>query len=143
MILANYMVIDVIIFGLLVVGIFMLYNKLRRKRIWVVEDSVQDMMLFKMNIKLDDCDVRYFESVKGMLWNMVFPPDVVVCDYWLKDNVNGDQVREFFERQGIPVIIVTGMDGDIKGIPNEVIIHKSTNLSYFTEVEHRVRALAA
>ena len=96
-------------------------------------------MLLKINLQLDDYDVRYFKSIKGLQFKVVIsPPDAVICDYMLSDNINGDQVRKFFLRNHIPVILTTGYDGDIKGVPKDAIIHKSNGTKFYRDVEQWV-----
>lgn len=139
------MIIDALITGLAVIILMRLWQKfIKRPVVWVIDDSESDTMLFKMSIKLDNCDIRYLDSVKGMHLRVALsPPDAVICDFILKDNVNGDQVLEFFKRNHIPAIITTGYDGDIKGVSPDLIMHKSTERSYFQQIEEWVNQVTA
>jgi response regulator RpfG family c-di-GMP phosphodiesterase len=134
------MILETLITGLLVVLLMKLWQRhIKRKEIWVIEDSDSDIMLLKINLQLDDYDVRYFKSIKGLQFKVVIsPPDAVICDYMLSDNINGDQVRKFFLRNHIPVILTTGYDGDIKGVPKDAIIHKSNGTKFYRDVEQWV-----
>lgn len=134
------MILDALFTGIAVVVLMKLWQKfIKRPVVWVIDDSESDTMIFKMNIKLDDCDVRYFNSVKGMHLKVALsPPDAVICDFFLQDNINGDQVLKFFKRNHIPAIITTGHDGDIKGVDSSLILHKSPDKAYFREIERWV-----
>lgn len=139
------MILDVIFTGVLALLIMKLWQRyVKRKEIWVIEDSDSDILLLKMNLQLDDYDVRYFKSVKGLKYKVIAnPPSGVICDYYLKDNVNGDQVREFFKRNHIPIILTTGHDGDINGIPDTDIIRKSTDKKFYRAIEEWVFTITA
>lgn len=139
------MILDALITGIIVVIIMRLWQKfVKRPVVWVIDDSKSDIMMFKMRIELDNCDIRYFESVKGMHLRVALaPPDAVICDFRLKDNVNGDQVLKFFKRNDIPAIITTGHDGDIKGVSPDLIMHKSSDRSYFRQIEKWVNQVTA
>lgn len=133
------MLFDALITAIVVLISMSIWKKFRRPIIWVIDDNPIDTMMFKMNLQLDDnkFDVRYFSSVKGILWKTILtPPDAVICDYVLADNVNGDQVYDFFKRNHIPVIITTGYDGDIAGVGE--IMKKSPERSYYEALENWV-----
>jgi len=137
------MIIDALITGLIFMATIKLWQKVfKRPVVWVIEDSDMDTKLIKMNLKLDECDVRYFSTVKGISLKVAMsPPDAVICDFMLRDNVNGDQVVKFFKRNSIPAIITTGHDGDIKGVDPTLVYRKSPDMSYLRDVEawvHRV-----
>lgn len=128
------MLFDALITAFVVLISMSIWKKMRRPIVWVIDDNPFDTMLFKMNLKLDDCDVRYYQSVKGLLWKtVVTPPDAVICDYILSDNVNGDQVHDFFKRNHIPIILTTGHDGDIAGV--DTVMRKSSDRSYYASLE--------
>jgi response regulator RpfG family c-di-GMP phosphodiesterase len=134
------MILETFLTGLLVVLSMKLWQKhIKRKEIWVIEDSDTDIMLLKINLQLEEYDVRYFKSIKGLQFKVVLsPPDAVICDYFLQDNVNGDQVRKFFLRNHIPIVLTTGFDGDIKGVPSDSIIYKSASPAFYRKVEQWV-----
>ena len=136
------MILDVLFTGVVALVFMKLWQRyIQRKEIWVIDDSDSDIMLLKINLQLDDYDVRYFKSVKGLKYNVITnPPAGVICDYYLKDNINGDQVREFFKRNHIPVILTTGSDGDINGVPDSEIIRKSTGSDFYRQIEKWVHA---
>jgi len=137
------MILDVLFTGLLWVILMKLWQKhIKQKEIWVFEDSESDIMLLKINLQLDDYYIRYFKSVKGLRFRTAMsPPDAVICDYFLQDDINGDQVRKFFRRNHIPVIITTGYDGDINGVPADAIIRKTTGQKCYRDIEHWVHSV--
>lgn len=138
------MLFDALITAIVVLLLMSIRKKLKRPIIWVIDDNPFDTMLFKMNLKLDGdrFDVRYFSSVKGLLWKVVLtPPNAVICDYILSDNVNGDQVYDFFKRNHIPIIVTTGHDGDIKNVSK--VLRKSTDRSYYEALEQWVYKVTA
>jgi len=112
-----------------------------RPRVWVLDDSESDMMLFKMNIKLDECDLRYFTSPQGIINAYIKSlatfgaPSCIVIDYYLSDKIKGDEVLDFFKKNGVKGVVVTGYDGAISNIAERDIIRKTPNQSYFRQVE--------
>lgn len=135
---------DALITAIMVLLLMSIRKKFKRPIVWVIDDNPFDTMLFKINLKLDDdrFDVRYFSSVKGMLWKVILsPPNAVICDYVLSDNVNGDQVYDFFKRNHIPVIVTTGYDGDIKNVSK--VVRKSADRSYYEALEQWVHKVTA
>lgn len=138
-------ILDVLFTGLVWVLCMKLWQKhIKRKEIWVIEDSETDIMLLKINLQLDEYDVRYFKSIKGLKYKVVIsPPAAVICDYFLSDNINGDQVREFFKRNHIPVILTTGYDGDINGVPDNSIIRKTHGKQCYRQLESWVHHVAS
>ena len=139
------MILDVLFTGILWLCIMKLWQRyIKRKEIWVIDDSESDIMLYKINLQLDDYDVRYFKTVKGLRYKVIIsPPDAVICDYYLQDDINGDQVVEFFKRNHIPVILTTGADGAINGIPDNSIIRKSTGKTCYRQMEQWVYQVTA
>lgn len=141
------MILDAILTGVVALILMKLWQKfIRRKVIWIIDDSEMDQSLLRLGLKLstERYDVRYFSSAEGLTWNMVLnPPDAVICDYYLADNVNGDQVYKFFKRNGINTILITGYDGDITGVPKEAIYHKSADRSFYESLENWITAVTA
>lgn len=138
------MILDVIITGLVWLILLKLFQKhLKKKEIWVIEDCDHDIHLLEINLNLEDYNVRYFKSVKGLwLRSVLSPPIGVVCDYFLQDDINGDQVLDFFKRNHIPIILTTGRDGDIKNVPEDMIIRKTAEKEYYRKIERWVDQIA-
>ncbi len=138
------MILDALVTGLMVVLLMKLWQKIRRPRVWIIDDSESDRMMMKINFRLEDCDVRYFSSPKNIAMKMALTtPDAVLVDYLLTSNVNGDQVFKFCRRNNIPVKLITGYDGDIVGVdPTEVAL-KSPDEHYFRGLEKWIRKVTA
>lgn len=115
--------------------------KIHRPRVWVLDDSEVDLSLFKMKIKFDDYDVRYFTKADNIINAYIkslltfSAPSCVVVDYYLSDRIRGDEVLQFFRNNGVKSVIVTGYEGKISNIAERDIIHKSPDDSYFRTVE--------
>lgn len=140
------MIFETLITGLMALILMKLWQKhIKRPMVWVIDDNPMDIILFKMNLRLDDYDVRYFNSVKGLAFKAALtPPDAVISDYFLnQDNINGDQVYKYFKRNGIPVHITTAHDGDLIGIDPKCLTKKSVDKSYYRHLESWVHAVTA
>jgi len=138
-------VLDAGITALVVVLAFRFWKKhIHRPRVWVIDDSEMDLSLFKLNIKLDDCDIRYFTKADNIINEYIKSilcfnsPTCVVVDYYLSSNIKGDEVLNHFRANGVPAVVVTGHDGDISGIAKRDIIHKTPDPDYFRQVEYWV-----
>lgn len=141
------MIVDVILTGVVALILMKLWQKfIKRKVIWIIDDSELDQSLLRMGLKLNTevYDVRYFNSAEGLSWKMlVNPPDAVICDYYLADNVNGDQVYKFFKRNNVNTILITGHDGDIAGVPKDAIYQKSADRSFYESLEQWIVGVTA
>ena len=121
---------------ILVVPMVWLWDKIRPKRILVVEDNPNDVMLFKINIHIDNCIVEYRNSAEGVIkefWKR--KPDVVIVDYYLSGKTKGDELLKFCDNNNIPAFLVTGSEGDILGVDNRRIVRKSADKSYYQQLE--------
>ena len=121
------------------------WNKIRRKRIWIIDDSKTDILLYKMNFDFQGCDVTYFSSARNLDLKMcaVNMPDAVIIDYKLQDHVDGDRVVKMCQRNDIPAILITAYDGDIATINTDLIYRKSAEPVFYRSIEswvHRVTA---
>ena len=116
----------------------------RRPRVWVLDDSECDMILFKMNVKLDQCDLRYFENPENIINAYIkavatfTEPACVIIDYFLSEKIKGDEVLKFFRDNGVKAVIITGYEGKISNIAERDIILKSPDKAYFRKVENWV-----
>lgn len=135
-------VFDALLCALAVLVLIKFWKKfVHRPRVWVLDDSESDLMHFKMRMKLDDYDVRYFDSPKNIINQYILAvatgsaPSCIVIDYFLSENVRGDEVLHHFRNNGVKCVIVTGYQGKISNIAERDIIHKSADDSYFREVE--------
>ena len=122
---------------ILVVPMVWFWDKVRPKRILVVEDNPNDVMLFKINIHIDNCIVDYRNSAEGVIrefWRR--KPDVVIVDYYLAGKTKGDELLKFCENNNIPSLLVTGNEGEILGVKPERIVRKSADKSYYLQLEN-------
>jgi len=134
--------------ALVVILVFELWRRfIKRPIVWVLDDSELDLKLFRMNVSLDDCDVRYFTDYKSIINAHIRAiaigeePSCLVVDYYLSDKVKGDEVLSYFKAQGVKSVIVTGYEGKISGIAERDIIHKSPEKEYFEAVSNRVHLM--
>ena len=145
----DQIIIDSLITGFIVLAITSCWKKLFPKRhsIWIIEDSETDRMLMRVNLKLDNCDVRYLnnaDNIKGEYINSLLPnrtkPSAIIVDYYLNSEFDGDQVLNFCKLNEIPAILVTSYEGDISGIDRKQILVKSTNKQFYRDLEKWVYA---
>jgi hypothetical protein len=113
---------------------------IKRPVVWVVDDSQLDIDLFRLRIKIDDCDIRYFKDAKSLINAHIKAlcfggsPACVVVDYYLNGSIKGSEVLKHFRQAEIPCIIVTGYEGKISGIAERDVIHKTADDTYYGEV---------
>ena len=115
------MILDAILLAVAIVIIKTMWNKFfKRPKVWIIDDSELDLTLYKLRLQLDYCDVRYFSTASNLALRIALSkPDAVIVDYKLSDNIDGDQVLKFCERNHVPAIMITGYDGDIAGVNKE------------------------
>ena len=121
------------------------WNKIRRKRVWIIDDSPTDILLYKMNFDFHGCDVTYFNTAKNLDLKMCVlnMPDAVIVDFKLRDNIDGDRVVKVCERNGIPAILITAYDGDIATVNTDLIYRKSTSRVFYRSIESWVKRVTA
>ena len=131
------MILEALFSAVVIVIIKIMFKKFfKRPKVWIIDDSELDLTLYKIRLKLDYCDVRYFSTVHNLALKIALSkPDAVIVDYKLADNINGDQVLKFCDRNHIPAIMITGYDGDIAGVKNEKVIKKSADSDCFLNIE--------
>lgn len=107
-------------------------EKIRPKRIAIIEDNDGDFMMFKFFFHIDNVIIdRYKTAANLPLEFAKNKPDCVIADYFLDGPVSGAQVIELCDKFKIPATLVTGYEGPIKGVEKNRIIIKSTDKSYF------------
>ena len=136
---------DILDAGLCLLGVLILFTVwkkfIHRPRVWVLEDSDSDLMMFQHKMKLEPYDVRYFRSAESIINEHIksiltfSAPTCVVIDYYLSDKIKGDEVLKYFRKNGVKSVIVTGYEGKISNIAERDIIHKSADDSYFNKVQ--------
>lgn len=137
--------IDVFLTWAAVIILFTFWKRfIKRKKAFVIDDDRSDLMLYKVNLNLPEYDVQYFDSVKNLGLRLgIEKPDIVIVDYFLQDNVNGDQVYQFCKRNGIKCILATSYDGDILGVAKRDILRKTSSPEFYRHLEAIVRSKAA
>lgn len=124
--------------------VWKVWDKIRIKRVYVVEDNESDRMLLRMNLNLDNCLVEYFNSSEGVIKEfMKRRPDAVIIDYYLAGRTTGDKLLEFCDNNGICALLVTGNEGDILGVDSSRIMRKSPDKSYYKALEDWTREVIA
>lgn len=131
-------VINALVFAIIMVGFMHLWRKfIKIPIIWIVDDSLEDQQLILRNLDGKKYKIRCFSSPKSLhIYMAIQPPNAVIADYKLNGyTINGDKVVSFCKRHDIPVVIVTGYDGEIKDIDSSMIIKKSTP-QFYTRLNH-------
>jgi len=137
-------VFDALLTALVVVGLMKLWRKIKRPLVYVVEDSESDIMLLKMNTAFEKYDVRYFRSLESIGFRLALnPPKAVIVDYKLAGKTNGDQLFRFCWRNNIPVLMTTAYDGEIMGVDAKYIAKKSSDKSYYLQIENFLKEVSA
>ena len=131
-------VINALVFAIIMVGFMHLWRKfIKIPIIWIVDDSLEDQQLILRNLDGKKYKIRCFSSPKSLhIYMGIQPPNAVIADYKLNGyTINGDKVVSFCKRHDIPVVIVTGYDGEINHIPESSIIRKHSPDFYKTLTE--------
>lgn len=131
---------ELIVTYVLAVGLIMIWlfkEKTRPKKIFVIEDNESDRMLLRMNLKLKNCVIEYFDSCESFISEIMFKgrPDGVLCDYYLAGRTKGDELIKFCKNNGIESLLVTGFEGEILGIDESQILRKTANETYYRAIE--------
>ena len=116
---------EVIIYGL--IGLFAMWSwkKIRRKTIWIVEDSRDDVFILKRHVSFNNCKLVHKPHIKGLLAELALKrPDAIIIDYKLTGTTNGDVLLAACELNEIPAVMITGYEGDIIGIDSRKVIRK-------------------
>ena len=111
-----------------------------RKTVLLVEDNDDLRDIFATNLTLAGFAVR--EAANGMDALRLLdaaPPDIVILDLGLP-HVSGldvlHEIRTNVHTRGIPVLIVTGRDASVLGIPPDQLLLKPVNAA---ELVRRVK----
>lgn len=118
-----------------VIGIGELYKKIRKKTVWIVEDSENDLMLLKMKlVESEHCHFIFFRNLKDIpiLRTVFSKPDGVIVDYLLRGSHRGDELFKWCERNQIPCVLCTGYEAEIFGV--DKVIKKETGGEHITQI---------
>lgn len=109
----------------------------RPKCVWVVEDSESDIVLYKVNLEVPGCHIRYFRDVNNIGWRALFNrPDGMIIDYYLRGKTRGDELLNFCKRNEIPALLVTGYEGEILGADDRDVVKKSCDHSHYFVIKN-------
>ena len=140
----NVFILELIVLMVVFVMSWFLWDKLRPKRIFVIEDCESDRMLFKININVKNVAFNYYSSVDGIIADIALHrPDAVIIDYLLAGKTRGDRLLEYCELNKINSVLVTGYEGDILGVDKSKIIRKSAEREYYETVENWIKRAVA
>lgn len=136
---------DTLITGVTIIAtltVFMkLINKIKRPIVWVIEDSVTERTLMQTRLKTEHCEIRYFSNSRNLVVEflkaklMLCGPDAAVIDYFLNDGIDGDKALNFLKDNGVETLMMTGYEGEIRGIPKSSIIHKKSDNSHIDKIQ--------
>ena len=111
-------------------------DKVRPKRIAIVEDDDGDFMMFKMFFHLDNVVIDRYKTADNLPLEFAKNrPDAVIADYYLKGCIKGDKLIQLCDKLRIPSRLVTGYEGDIIGVEPGRITRKSPEETYFAELQ--------
>lgn len=133
------MEIDIVtaVFAVVVLQAIGIISSMRRtKRVWIIEDSESDIVLYKLKLEVPGCHLEYYRDVKSIGWRALFNrPDGMIVDYYLTGTTKGDELFKFCKNNSIPVLMVTGHEGEILGVPKRDTIHKEKDSSHYSMIK--------
>ena len=125
-----------LIMSIIATMLFFNKEKKRPKRIAIIEDSDADFMMFKFFFHLDNVLVDRYKTADNLPLEFAKnKPDCVITDYYLEGRINGDKIIKLCDRLRIPSVLITGYEGQIKGIDSKRIFRKSTDREYFNGLQ--------
>lgn len=92
---------------------------LRSKTIFIVEDNIQNRVIFQMALVRHGATVEFERRGPDAMFRLAMIPqvDLIVLDLMLTDGVSGfevfDQIREVEKYKSIPVVAVSAMEPSI------------------------------
>lgn len=104
-----------------------IWDQVRKKHVFIIEDNPFDESLIKATLKLENAKIHYCQNYNTYLVKRIFQkPDAVIVDYLLPD-CEGDKIFKLCRGQAIPTIMMTAEEGPIRGIDDKHIIRKRYN----------------
>jgi CheY-like chemotaxis protein len=89
---------------------------LKGKRIFIVEDNLQNRVIFQMALMQQGAQVDFERSGHDTIYRLtgMSNVDLIILDLMLKDNISGfdlyDEIRALPELSSVPIIAVSAMD---------------------------------
>lgn len=135
-------ILDIIFWAFIFFTLELALKEMLPKKIFVVEDSRQDTLLYKELFKHERVRASFFGNLQSIFCAFRFQrPDAVIIDYVLPDGYS-DKLFKECRRLGIPVIIVTSCDS-VNGIDPSNVIHKETDFTHLNKIKHWLHEVAA
>lgn len=132
------LLVEVLIAAVLVYAYLDYRNSRRAKRVLVVEDSREEIMMMKVNLCIPNTLIEYVDSLKdvslGRLWYNA--PDLVIVDYHLGGTRKGVELLKHCEACGIPAKLITADSGQIVGVPEYKIIRKRVGEQFYRDLSN-------
>lgn len=131
---------EVLIHSLLcLVGLVVLkaiYELVRSNRVLIVEDSPDEQLLMRMNLRIPNSVFDYVESLEEIRFNQLWinQPDLVIVDYHLGGTAKGSILVEHCENNGIPVRLITADEREILGVSEDKIIRKEPGQKFYQKL---------
>lgn len=130
-------VLYVLLFGLVTELLRMIFNSFKTRLVYVIEDNESDIQLFKLNVELDGCAVKYYRNVEQARKDLIFnlkKPDAVIVDYHLDTKIKGTDLVKLCRINRIPSLLVTGDEREILGVGQDAILRKTADKEYFSRL---------
>lgn len=110
-----------------------IYNLIRPSRVLIVEDSPDEQMLMRMNLRIPGAVFDYVDSLERIRFNQLWinTPDLVIVDYHLGGTAKGSLLVEHCENNGIPVKLITADEREILGVSEDKIIRKEPGIKFY------------
>ena len=89
------------------------------KKIFIVEDNLQNRVIFQMILMNKGAHVDFERRGKGAIWHLrnAMHVDLIVMDLMLMDGVTGfdlyDEIRAIPQFADVPIVAVSAMDSSI------------------------------
>ncbi len=98
----------------------------RPKRIAIIEDSDDDFLMFKLFFHIDNVIIDRYKNADSLPYKFALnKPDLVIADYYLSVPIKGDEIIKLCDKLRIPSTLLTGYEGDIKGVSKDRIVMKT------------------
>jgi hypothetical protein len=122
----------VIILGVVSLMLHWFKEKVRPRRLAIIEDSDDDYRMLKMFCDFENVVITRYRTGDNLHMKFAIErPDVVIADYYLDGRVTGADIIKLCDKFRIPAKLVTGTPSTIQGVPEQRILRKSPDREYF------------